>query len=429
MANFIDFMIDWFWALGALEKTIVCSALVFGFYMAWTIGANDVANSMGTSVGSGALTLKKAVIVAGIFEFAGAVLVGKHVSATIKSGIVSPAMIQDPSIYTLAMLACLISAAVWVFIATYYSLPVSTTQAIVGSVIGIGLLFSYKFVNFGVVENIALSWILSPILGAILSFVFFRTITRLVFSKHDPLIALRNIGPFLVFANIFFIVLSIFYKGLAKIGLAFNGIQAVEISIIIGSVFAFASYYVFATERFTKVRTDKEKFKQVEHVFAYLQIMTACSVAFAHGTNDVANAIGPLAAIFNTMEMGLIDPTSAVPVYILLLGGVGIVFGIATWGYRVIETVGKKITEITPSRGFCAEFGTTLTVLLCSKMGLPISTTQVLVGSVMGVGFARGITAIDFGIIKKIFVSWILTLPISAVSSMIIYLLLKGILL
>lgn len=422
-------MIEWFFSLGASEQIIVAIAIFTGIYMAWTIGANDVANSMGTSVGSGALTLRRAVIVAGVFEFAGAVLVGSHVSATIKSGIISPDMLNDPKIYALAMLSCLLAAAIWVFIATYYSLPISTTHAIVGAVVGIGLLLSYEMVNFGIVENIMFSWVLSPILGGLLAFLFFKIIIRLVFSKTDPLEALRKIGPVLVFVNIFIIVISIFYKGLAKLNLAFGAAEAIEISFVMGLIAGLIAAYVFSNESFRTPRSDAEKYRQVERIFGYLQVMTACSVAFAHGANDVANAIGPLAAVINTIQHGMIDPTSAVPMYILVIGGISIVVGISTWGYRVIQTVGQKITEITPSRGFCAELGTTITVLLCSRIGLPISTTQVLIGAVMGIGFARGIAAIDFKIIRKIIVSWLITLPIAGGSSIIIYLLLKSLLL
>jgi PiT family inorganic phosphate transporter len=422
-------MFDWVFSLSLADQFIIAVALIAGFYMSWTIGANDVANSMGTSVGSGALTLKKAVIVAGVFEFAGAVLVGKHVSGTIKSGIVSPELINDPEVYALAMLACLIAATIWVFVATYYSLPISTTHSIVGAAIGIGLFISYKYVNFDIVQNIVLSWIFSPIVGGLLAFLFFKIIVRTVFSKRDPVEALRKVGPYLVFINIFIIVLSVFYKGLAKLGLGFGAMEAIEISIVLGIAGALVSAYIFINKEFTTARSDAEKYRQVEKVFAYLQVMTACSVAFAHGANDVANAIGPLTAVIQTIEAGDIVISSGIPLYILFIGGIGIVVGIATWGYKVIETVGKKITEITPSRGFCAELGTTITVLACSRIGIPISTTQVLIGSVMGVGFGRGIAAIDFSIIRKIFVSWMLTLPISAVSSILIYVFLKGILL
>jgi len=418
-------MIELFNTLSTNNIILIIIALFTGFYMAWTIGANDVANSMGTSVGSGALKLKHAVILAGIFEFSGAVLVGSHVSSTIKSGIIQPELLNSPEIYAIAMLACLMASAIWVFIATYYSLPISTTHAIVGSVVGIGILLSPSLVNFNIVFNISMSWILSPFLGGLISYLFFRLITKIIFSKHDSLQSLIKVGPVLIFFNIFVISLSIFYKGLSKLGLHFSTYQALEISILLGIVCALTSAYIFNNIDFRKPRSDSEKYHQIERIFGYLQIMTACSVAFAHGANDVANAIGPLSAVINTTRTGAIDPSASIPIYILIIGGIGIVIGIGTWGYRVIETVGKKITEITPSRGFCAEIGTTITVLLCSKMGLPISTTQVLVGAVMGVGMARGIAAIDFSIIKRIIVSWCITLPISAITSIIIYSLFK----
>jgi len=419
-------MIEYLANLSNTNIILICIAMATGFYMAWTIGANDVANSMGTSVGSGALKLKHAVILAGIFEFMGAVLVGSHVSSTIKSGIIRPELLDSPEVYAVAMLACLMAAAIWVFIATYYSLPISTTHAIVGSVVGIGILLSPSLVNFNIVFNIAISWILSPLLGGLIAYLFFRIVTRLIFSKHDSLGSLIRIGPFLVFFNTSIISLSIFYKGLSKLGLNFSSCQALEISFLIGLVCALTSAYIFNNIDFRKPRTDSEKYRQVERIFGYLQVLTACSVAFAHGANDVANAIGPLAAVINTSKMGVINSSASIPLFILIIGGVGIVIGIGTWGYRVIETIGKRITEITPSRGFCAEIGTATTVLLCSKLGLPISTTQVLVGAVMGVGLARGIAAIDFSIIKRIILSWFITLPISAFTSIIIYMILRS---
>jgi PiT family inorganic phosphate transporter len=422
-------MFGWFATLTTVELALVIGALAAGFYMAWTIGANDVANSMGTSVGSGAVTLKQAVVIAGVFEFAGAVLVGSHVSETIKGGIISAEAFPDPMIYAIAMLACLIAATLWVFVATYFSLPISTTHAIVGAVLGVGLLISPSLLDFSVVQNIMLSWLFSPLLGALLSFIIFKFVVRSIFSKHDPISSLRQIGPALVFVNVFFITLSIIYKGLSKLGLDFNALEAIEISAALGIVAALISMYAFYQMETGAIRTDKVRYARIEKVFGFLQVMTACSVAFAHGANDVANAIGPLAAVVNTVHYGAVNSTTQIPIFILLIGGVGIVIGISTWGYKVIETVGRRITEITPSRGFSAELGTTLTVLLCSKIGLPISTTQVLIGSVMGVGFARGIAAIDFGIIRRIIISWMLTLPVAAVTSIIIYIALKGIIL
>lgn len=326
------------------------AALAVGFYMAWNIGANDVANSMGTSVGSKAITLKQAVIIAGVFELTGAVFFGKHVTNTVRKGIVDPAQIPDPSLIAIGAFAALLAAALWLTFATWKRMPVSTTHSIVGAMTGFGIAAGgFGIVQWDTMGRIAASWVISPLAGAVVAFILFSTMRRGIIARYP----------------------------------------------------------------------DE---KRVEKVFAYFQLMTASFVAFAHGSNDVANAIGPIAAAITYSQGNAeIASTVAVPLWLLVFGGVGIVIGLATWGYRVIGTIGERVTEITPTRGFCAEFATASVVLANSQLGIPISTTHVLVGSVIGVGMARGIKALNLRIIGDIMKSWIATVPIAAVISAVIF--------
>ena len=313
-------------------------AIILGLYMAWNIGANDAANSMATSYGSGALTLKQIIFVAAILEFCGATIAGHRVTSTIAKGIV-PIELLDPHLVALGALSALLSAGFWITLATYYGLPISTSHSIVGAMLGFGLAavsqnyLSIEDIKWGVLTKIVLSWIISPIAGGLLAFLIFTLIRFALLERYDV------------------------YR--------------------------------------------------VERVFRYLQVLTACYVAFAHGSNDVANATGPIAA-----ALGFLGRET--PIWVLALGGLGIAVGVATWGYRVIETVGKNITELTFTRGFSAEFATATTVLSASMLGMPISTTHTLVGSVVGVGLAGGLASIDLRVIRKIIMSWIVTVPVAA---------------
>jgi len=396
-----------------------------GLYMAWNIGANDVANAMGTSVGSGALTLKRAIIVAALFEFLGAVLVGSHVTKTISKGIVDPVFFANiPKEFIIGMLSTLISAGLWLQIATYMGLPVSTTHSIVGAVVGFGLIArGIKAIIWKKLINVVASWILSPVLGAIISFFLFRMISKRIFESDNPLKATRKNAPLLVLVLFFILTLSFTCKGLKNLHLNLHLWRASFIALTVGVVGAACTSFLMGNHRVQPSAKIRERLKGVEEIFAYLQVATACYMAFAHGANDVANATGPLAGVVATLRFSVVKGSVTVPLWVLFLGGAGIVIGLATWGYRVIETVGRKITDITPTRGFCAEFGCATTVLLCSKLGLPISTTHTLVGSVVGVGLARGIGALNLRILKDIIISWIITLPFTAGLAMMIYLL------
>ncbi len=403
---------------------ILIVSILGGFYMAWNIGANDVANAMGTSVGSKAITFKQAVVLAGIFEFLGAMLVGGHVTDTVRKGIVSPELFMgDPDLFVTGMLSALLGAAVWLQMATSLGLPVSTTHSIVGSIFGFGLLYGgFASVEWGTLGSIVLSWGVSPISGALIGFVVFSYVNRKVFDSHSPARAARKVAPRMILPIVVILVLSIIYKGLKNFHLHLSFGAALGVALAAGFV-AFVLFKLLM-RRFWMESEDQHYSKQierVEQVFRYLQIVTACYVAFAHGANDVANAVGPLAGVYTAIKMHAVKTAVQVPLWILGLGAVGIVFGLGTWGHKVISTVGEKITEITPTRGFSAEFACATTVLICSRLGLPVSTTHTLVGSVVGVGLARGISALDRRVVLNIVYSWLVTIPAAAVLTVIIF--------
>lgn len=405
-------------------------AIIFCLYMAWNIGANDVANAFGTSVGSKALTLTSAVFVAAIFEFMGAYFVGGTVTETVAKGIIDiEIFIGHEHVFLWGMLAALLGAAIWLNIATFYGLPVSTTHAIVGAVVGAGISSGFWMgtdgvgaVHWGEMGPIVLSWIVSPLTGAFLAYVVFLVIQTLFFKSLTPTKNLITYSPYLVFAVIVILALSVVYKGLKNLKLDISFEVVLAISIGIGLLGAFITSW-FLKKKFkgdTALMSAREQLDNVEYVFKYLQIVTACYVAFAHGANDVANAVGPLAGILSVLDDGTLAGKSTIPSWALLLGGIGLVLGLATYGYKVIDTIGKKITELTPTRGFSAEFGTATTVLVASYMGLPISTTHTLVGAVIGVGFARGMSNINGRVIRDILSSWFITIPIAMLLTVIL---------
>ena len=395
---------------------VLAVAAVAGLYMAWNIGANDVANAMGTSVGSGALTIRRAIIVAAIFEFGGAMLVGGTVTKTIRKGIVDmDALGGDPMVIAVGMTCCLLAAALWLNIATYSGWPVSTTHSIVGAVVGFGLIAGgFEAVNWAVMGKIAASWVVSPMLGGLLGYLGFVFIKRRILNVDRPLLALRGWGPIMVFPIFAILALSVLFKGLKPLKLDLALGPSLGIAVAVGLLASFVS--VPLLRRATRIASeDKDDHTyRAERVFLVLQVLTACFVAFAHGSNDVANAVGPMAAVFGATS-GELGAQVAVPHRVLLIGAVGIVVGLATYGYKIMATIGKKITELTPSRGFAAEFGAATTIVMASKLGLPVSTTHTLVGAVIGVGFARGIGAINTKVVSGIIASWFITVPFTAI--------------
>jgi PiT family inorganic phosphate transporter len=410
--------------------------LVAGLYMAWTIGANDVANAMGTSVGSGALTLTAAIVVAGVMEFSGAVVMGAGVTDTISKGIIETTLFaadgplgpDGPRQLALAMLSALLSAAVWLHFATHFGLPVSTTHAIVGAVLGVGILsFGWRGVDWGTMLQIVGSWIVSPLLGGTLAFLTFWNIRKHILRAADPIAATRRVAPHMVAVVVAVMVLSFIYKVLR------NRIDAPPVLLSFGialTVGGFIGLVVHHLIRKREPRPGTTPYAYVERMFGMLQISTACFVAFAHGANDVANAIGPVSSVVELYRTGytVISTEVSVPFWVLVAGGAGIVVGLATFGYRVIATIGGQITEMTPTRGFSAEFGAATTVLVASSLGLPISTTHTLVGGVIGVGFAQGIGALNLRVVRNIVTSWLATVPAAALTAAVLFLILRTVL-
>jgi len=409
---------------------LLVAAIAIGLYMAWNIGANDVANAMGTSVGSKSLTFHQAVVLAAIFEFAGAVLVGTHVSETVRKGIVDPMhFVDNPQVLVVGMFAALLASALWLNVATFFGQPVSTTHSIVGSVCGMGIVAGGA-VKWGMLGNIAASWVISPVASGVMAFLVFRFITRRIFGVEQPGRAVEKRAPYFVVVVAFILTLSLIYKGLTNLHLHCPLHVAIIVAVAVSAVAGGVSHLLFKRiANHSGKRLLEHEYDYVELHFKYLQIVTACYVAFAHGANDVANAVGPVAAVAEIYRTGQVAMEVAVPMWILLMGGVGIVFGLATFGRRVIETIGKRITEITPSRGFSAEISAATAVLVCSKCGLPVSTTHALVGAVIGVGLARGITGLRIRTVQQIFTSWIATIPITAGLTMLIFVVAKWFLL
>jgi phosphate/sulfate permease len=486
-----------------VETVLMILVLVFGFFMAWNIGANDVANAMGTSVGSKALTFKKAVVLAAIFEFLGAYLVGGNVADTVRKGIFNPALLSieygaDASlILACGMIAALMAAGTWLMIASYFGWPVSTTHSIVGAVVGFGCVaLGVSEIEWPKVLFIFTGWVVSPVLSGAVAYMLFRFILQKIFFRKDPVRAAKRIAPYLVFLVLIVLVGVVTFKGMGPFWKE-RGIDKFDtqplvmmcsLSLFLGLVGLFYMRHLVkdiksaqdenpreGDELFTTVPvsrgltkaimhlrrvrdasigsvnkqavalldqveklhsevrpkiqygSDSQELQKVERIFVFLQILTACFVAFSHGSNDVANAIGPLSSAYEAIRTGEVTMTSGVPGWALALGGVGIVLGLATWGWRVIKTVGEKITELTPSRGFCAEFAAAITILAASVLpiGLPISTTHTLVGAVLGVGLARGIGALNLATMRDIVASWLITIPMGAVLSIGFYYLIK----
>jgi len=460
-----------------VNTILIWLALGFGFYMAWNIGANDVANAMGTSVGSGALTLRRAVLAAAVLEFAGAYLVGMHVTDTVRKGIIDTDIFINHEIeFMLGMLAALLAAGAWLQLASYFGWPVSTTHSIVGAIVGFGAVYGgLEAIHWNKVSSIVASWVVSPLLAGSISYIIFRLLLRTIFYSTNPVKAAKRATPILVFCVFVILSFVMLFKGLKHLKLDLSLQNASLVAGAVGLIAATAGYLLVsrmkedeetestpvgqfhehsvnrglrkarkhllrvkdASDGDVRARVDEllaevetlaaqapqkrsetagseGQYATVERIFIYLQILSACFVAFAHGANDVANAIGPVAAVINTAREGVIAAKATVSPWILVLGGVGIVIGLATWGWRVIETVGKRITELTPTRGFAAEFGAATTIVIASKFGLPISTTHTLVGAVLGVGLARGIGALNLNTIRDIVISWVVTLPAGA---------------
>jgi PiT family inorganic phosphate transporter len=405
-------------------------AAAFGLFMAWGIGANDVANAMATSVGSKALTIRQAIMVAAVFEFLGAVLAGGAVTSTIRKGIVdADSLSGSPDLFIYGMLAALLAAGTWLLIASKNGWPVSTTHSIVGAIVGFAAVgIGVEAVNWSKVGTIVMSWVVSPLTAGVIAYLIYLSVQKLILSQDDPLTKAKRYVPVYMFLAAFTITLVTILKGLKHVGLDLNIRDSYLLAIGIAIVIALIGKVLISKIEPDRKAEKSQHFYTVERVFAVLMVVTACGMAFAHGSNDVANAIGPLAAVISTATTGEIAAKSSLPVWVLMLGGGGIVVGLATFGRHVIATVGKKITQLTPSRGFAAELAAATTIVIASGTGIPISTTHTLVGAVLGVGMARGIEAIDLRVVARIFVSWVVTIPAGALLAIVFFYIFKVIL-
>jgi len=404
-------------------------AIVFGLLMTWGIGANDVANAMGTSVGSGVISIKQAIIIAAIFEFAGAFLAGGHVTKTIRKGIIDPTpILGNPEVLIWGMLSALLAAALWLFFASWVGWPVSTTHSIIGAIVGFAVVgIGVDAVNWGKIATIMISWVVSPMMGGTFAFFLMRSIQYFILDTDMPFQNARRYAPVFIFLVGFLISLVTLFKGLKHLNVNLNIPLSLLIAIILGVLLSLCGHLMITRLRIEAADNIHDQFTQIEKIFGLMMIFTACAMAFAHGSNDVANGIGPMAAVVSIVHSGgKMAQESALPLWILILGGCGIVLGLATFGYRVIQTIGSKITELVPTRGFSAELAAATTVVLASRTGIPVSTTHILVGAVMGVGLARGIGALNLRVIGGIFMSWVITLPVGALISIFFFFFFRG---
>ena len=444
-----------------ITLVLIGLALIVCAYMAWNIGANDVANAMGTSVGSRALTLKQAVVIAAVFEFCGAFFAGDAVTDTVRKGILSVDF-SDPMVdaafsqdIAFGFIAAMMAAATWLTIATRYGLPVSTTHSIIGGILGVGLILEVKhdtsLIDWEVVRKVVMSWIASPLVGGLLAFFSYMIIKKTILDSENPIDRSRWLAPILAFPTFFVLGLALQFKALkgfisradangwiedkrawlpAKEDGVFDPwadnawipINSVMLAAFIGAISSLVLYMVL---RRIDITEEKRGFRGVERIFVWLQIITAAYVAFAHGANDRSNAIGPMAAVWQVLSSdgGQLMEQAPIPLWLILLGSAGIAIGVMTWGWRVMETIGKKITDITPTRGFAAEFGAATTILVFSMpfLAVPVSTTHTLVGAVVGVGLAGGAKAVDFRVFGKIAASWVASVPAAAFGAIVLF--------
>jgi len=401
------------------ESMVLVLGYIVGFYMSWNIGANDVANSMASAVGAKAITIRQAIFIAGILNCVGATFIGAQVTNTIRKGIVSTEVLSDPHLALIGAFSALLAAALWVSFATWKSLPVSTTHSIVGAMIGFGIMAGgFAVINWGKLGAVIASWVISPIFSLIIAWSMFNIIVKFVLRRRNAFRWALMLSPVFIGLTVFVVVLSFLFKTPLGKTLSLGTPMAILTGLIIALLFGLVG-------RLLLTRFIPNNERGTEEIFRKIQIGTSCYVALAQGANDVANAIGPLAVIYFLVKTGTVGVQVPVPIYLLLFGGVGIACGIGMAGHRVMDTIGNKITTLTNTRGFAVDFAAATTVLIASKLGLPVSTTHAAVGGVMGVGLARGIEAVNFNILYKIVLYWILTVPAAALTSMIVFKLLE----
>ena len=402
---------------------VVIFALAIGFGMSCAVGANDVANAMGTSVGSRIITIRQAIVIAAIFEALGAASASGQVTMTLRSGIFDVSYFANaPMQLAYAMLAALMASFSWLCLATYFRWPVSTTHSIVGALMGVGaLIIGMKGIKWSMMRSIFASWIVLPLFSGGLSYIIFRMTQNLIFLNDSPIKRVKLLMPVYMSVVVFSITYIAIEACLPAIGVDYSAI--ISFGICLGVAFL---TFCIGVWLMTYYRVDlsldyQEQYKVCEKAFGVLAVITACAMAFSHGSNDVANAIGPLAAIVELVHSGALSESVAIPWQLTFFGAAGVVIGLGVYGYRIIETVGTQITSLTASRSFAAQFATALMIVIASGVGLPVSSTQTLVGAVLGVGIARGIGALNLKVIRNIFMSWLVTLPAGAVLVILFY--------
>ncbi|MDJ0802296.1 MAG: inorganic phosphate transporter [Desulfobacterales bacterium] len=400
--------------------TILVAGYVIGFYMAWNIGANDVANSMASAVGAKAITIRQAIFIAGILNCVGATFIGAHVTNTIRKGIVSTEVLGDPHLLLIGALAALLASALWVSFATWKSLPVSTTHSIVGAMIGFGIMAGgVSVINWGKLGAVVASWVISPVFSMLIAWSMFKIIVRFILSRKNAGRRAIQLSPGFIGVAVFIVILSFLFKTPLGKSFPINTPLALLLATAAAALAGQIGRVLIARI------TDPDTADSTEAIFRKIQIGTSCYVALAQGANDVANAIGPLAVIYFIVQTGQVGTQVQVPVFLLLFGGIGIACGIGMAGHRVMDTIGTRITTLTNTRGFSVDFAAATTVLVASKLGLPVSTTHAAVGGVLGVGVARGIEAVNFRIMLQIALYWVLTVPAAALTSMMLFTLFK----
>ncbi|WP_131776135.1 inorganic phosphate transporter [Legionella impletisoli] len=407
-----------------LTLIYVILAIFLCFFMTWGVGANDLANVMSTTMGSKAVTVKQAMLIAVIFEFAGAFLGGTGVTETMRDGIINTSeLVTHPYILIQGMLSVLLACTIWMNLASYYGLPVSITNALVGSMVGFGgIVLGKNAIHWNQVSHIAIGWVTSPLIAGTTAYALFISIQQAIFVKSDPLAKAKRFIPiylFLIGAVLSFITV---FKGLNHFDIRLNLKQDIIVTLLTSiALTAIGLLFIRRIPERANLRR-RERFLQVEKYFAVLMALTACAMVFAHGANDVSLAVGPL-TIIHSLVLDANQPFEATdyPAWIILLGCVGVVTGLLMYGRKVIETVGSSITALTPSRAFAATLAAATTVVVATSIGIPVSATQTLVGAVLGVGLARGIGALNLLVIRNIFTSWILTLPAASLLTILSY--------
>ena len=410
-------------------------AALLGFYMTWGIGANDVANAMGTAVGAGGVTIKQTIIIAVVFEFLGAIIAGAHVTNTLQKDIIHLDSVMDkPEMLVFGMMSALLASSIWIMIASSYGWPVSITHTVIGAIVGFGLIgIGISAINWGMLGQILIGWVLSPFLSGVLALTMMGIINKQIMRQPKPVERALIFAPYLVFLLGFPVSMATFYKGVEILNFKLSLFGTVAVSLVISGFAAYLAKHWIGEIKLEEYEEPELQRSNVEMIFAPLMLFAAAAIAFSHGANDVANGMGPIALIVAIIQSdGNISQMStdvaSIPIWILLLGGIGITVGLVTMGYRVMRTIGRKITELTPSRGFCATLASAITIILATRIGFPVSTTQIAVGAVIGVGMYRSMESVDFRVVSSIVVTWLVTFPASLILSAMFYLMVSGLL-